>query len=177
MKKLYIFVEGNDDQMFFQSVFLPRFRAIYDDVEIIQYAQLKKSKVDLFLLSIKTLKFDYMLIADIDLAESIGAKKRFIRHKFELVDLEKIIVVITEIESWFLAGLTDESAEKFGLDIIKKTDEITKEDFNQYYIRTYKSRIDFMQEVLKHYSIDTACQKNKSFNFFYHKFLDDAKAI
>lgn len=171
MKKLYIFVEGNDDQMFFSSVFAPQFRKIYDDVEIIQYAQLKKSKVDLFLLSIKTLKFDYMMIADIDAAETIGTKKRFIRHKFEMVDLENIVVVITEIESWFLAGITEEFSNKFELDSIEKTDEITKEDFNQYYIRTYKSRIDFMQEVLKHYSIEAACRKNKSFNFFFQKYL------
>ncbi len=172
LKKIYIFVEGNDDEMFFRNVFAPKFLKIYDDIEIIQFAQQKKSKIDLFLLSINTLKFDYILATDIDSAESIGSKKRLLKNRFELVSLDNIVVVITEIESWFLAGLPSEVAVNLGLDVIEKTDEITKEDFNTYYIKTYRSRIDFMQEVLKHFSCDLARKRNKSFDFFYRKFFN-----
>lgn len=172
-KKLYIFVEGNDDELFFRRVIGPEFINYYDDIEIIQYAQQKKAKIDLLLLSINTLKFDYIVISDIDSAESTGAKKRIIKNRFELVSLDNIIIVITEIESWFLAGLPPEVADYLGLDIIDKTDEITKEDFNTYYIKTYRSRIDFMQEVLKHFSIDIARRRNKSFDFFCQKFFEN----
>lgn len=172
LKKLYIFVEGNDDALFFNKVFYRPFRQFYDDIEVLQYAQMKKAKVDLFILSMKTLNFDYFLTADIDDAETIGIKKRFIKHKFDLVDVDKIVIVISEIESWYLAGMPPNIALSLGLDVLDKTDEITKEDFNAYYIRTYRSRIDFMQEVLKHFDIDIARSRNKSFDFFYRKFVE-----
>jgi hypothetical protein len=171
LRKLYIFVEGTDDALFFSKIFVHRFKKIYDDVEIIQYAQMKKSKVELFILSIKTLNFDYIMVADIDEIDTVAEKKRILKHKFELVDVEKIMIVIKEIESWYLAGLTNEFAISLGLDPLETTNDITKEDFNIYYIRTYRSRIDFMQEVLKHYSCETARLKNKSFDFFFKRFF------
>lgn len=171
LRKLYIFVEGTDDALFFNKVFLHRFKKLYDDVEIIQYAQMKKSKVDLFILSINTLNFDYIMLADIDDVQTVAEKKRIIKHKFELVDIEKILIVIKEIESWYLAGLTDDFALSLGLEPIETTNTITKEDFNLYYIRSYRSRIDFMQEVLKHYSVEVACRRNRSFDYFYKKFF------
>ncbi len=171
LRKLYIFVEGTDDALFFNKVFLHRFKKLYDDVEIIQYAQMKKSKVDLFILSINTLNFDYIMLADMDEIETVAEKKRIIKHKFELIDIEKILIVIKEIESWYLAGMPDEFAQSLGLEPIPTTNTITKEDFNLYYIRTYRSRIDFMQEVLKHFSVEIACRKNRSFDYFYKKFF------
>ncbi len=177
MNKLYIFVEGNDDSLFFKTLFKPIFNDYYDDVEIIQFAQLKKAKVDLFIMSINTLKFDYFLVADIDQCDTITTKKKIIRAKFDKIDSNQIVIVISEIESWFLAGMTAESAANLGLDLIERTDEVTKEDFNAYFIRTYRSRIDFMQEVLKNYSIETARKRNKSFDYFFRQYVLENHAL
>jgi hypothetical protein len=46
------------------------------------------------------------------------------------------------------------------------TDELTKEDFNGLIPPKFDSRIDFMFELLKYFSIDTAEKKNQSFRFF-----------
>jgi hypothetical protein len=171
MKKLYIFVEGNDDELFFKAVIVPRLRKKYNDIEIIQYAQLKKEKIELFILSINTLKFDYLLFGDLDYHDSVNQKKKLIEARFSNIDDKKIYIVIKEIESWYFAGVTDKKSKEFGIQPMKHTNELIKEDFNRLHHNTFKSRIDFMLEILKEYSISTAKQKNRSFKYFTDKVL------
>ena len=49
---------------------------------------------------------------------------------------------------------------------LASTDELTKEDFNRLIPRRFDSRIDFMFEILKSFSIETAARRNNSFDFF-----------
>ena len=51
LRKLYIFVEGNDDELFFKKIMLPLFLKQYADVEVFKYAQWKRQKVGLYLYS------------------------------------------------------------------------------------------------------------------------------
>ena len=171
MKKIYIFVEGNDDELFFKTIIAPILAKKYNDIEIIQYAQLKKEKVELFILSINTLNFDYLLFGDIDYHNSVRQKKKFIEAKFNNLDEDKIYIVIREIESWYYAGVTDKRSRQFGIKPMKDTNDLVKEDFNQLYHKIFKSRIDFMLEILKSYSISTAMKKNNSFRYFGEKEL------
>jgi hypothetical protein len=54
------------------------------------------------------------------------------------------------------------------------TDDLTKEDFNRLIPKNYDSRIDFMFEILKYFSIDSARKKNHSFRFFVERYhLED----
>ncbi len=172
LKKLYIFVEGQDDEFFFRRIIVPALKPYYDDIDVIQYAQMKKSKVDLFVLSIETLNFDYLMFADIDEMETTFDKKRFITGKFLNVRKEKLLIVIREIESWYLAGLSNKKAEEFHLEPFGSTDDVTKEEFNLVYQRIFHSRIDFMQELIKCYSIESAREKNRSFNYFFSSCVD-----
>ena len=52
-KLLFIWVEGDDDERFFNRILSPKFQEKYDTVKIIKYAKLKKEKVDNFIKSIK----------------------------------------------------------------------------------------------------------------------------
>ncbi len=166
LKKLYIFVEGNDDELFFKKIMIPLFLNSYNDVEIFKYAQWKRQKVELFLQSIITLNYDYIFTADIDLLETVNAKKQVIRHKFGNLDNNRITIVIKEIESWYLAGCTDAMSAVLNIRIPANTNEITKEDFNAICHTTYRSRIDFMYELLKVFNYETANERNESFHFF-----------
>jgi hypothetical protein len=182
LKKLYIFVEGIDDVLFFNAIIIPFFLKFYADVEIIQYAQLKRIKVNKYLESIATLGFDYLLISDLDEEPSIKQKKNIIKERFCEVDFSKIIVVIKEIESWFIAGLSSELAEKWGIENFERTELVTKEDFNLLYGnkrtgKKFKSRLDFMQELLKYFDIEIAIKKNISLEFFYSDFLTKSNKL
>jgi len=168
-KKLYFFVEGNDDERFFEKIVEPKFKGKYY-TEIRKYAQTKNTNVDNILKSIKAIGAEYIFIADIDSAPCVKSKKQEIRNKFRNVDIDRIIVVIKEIEGWYLAGLDTTNSKELKISSVKTTDNITKEQFNNLIPEKSDSRINFMLEILKRYSIETAKQKNKSFKYFIEKY-------
>jgi hypothetical protein len=49
------------------------------------------------------------------------------------------------------------------------TEDISKKQFNNLIPKGFDSRIDFMLEILKYFSIKIAKQKNKSFRYFLQK--------
>ncbi len=171
LSKLYIFVEGNDDERFFKHVIVPLMYKKYNDVEIFKYAQWKKEKVNNFINSIKTLQFDYIFTADLDDEPSVGSKKKRVHYSFANVDDKRISIVIHEIESWYIAGFPDDMLLAMKLPEIVDSESITKEDFNQLYHQISRSRIDFMRELLKNYSIKTASEKNSSFKHFVETYV------
>ena len=173
-KRLFILVEGEDDVRFFGRIIKPLFISLYDSVEIIPYACIKRTKIDNFLKSIRLMKNDYIFVADIDTEQSVRDKKQVLYSHFSHIDGGSIIVVIKEIESWYYAGLTMESVQDLEAPNLALTDDLTKEDFNRLIPVKFDSRIDFMFEILKYFSIDTARKKNHSFRFFLERYhLED----
>jgi hypothetical protein len=168
-KRLFIWVEGEDDKRFFQTILEPKLQEKYDLVETRCYATLKKEKVDKFLKSIKAMGADYIYVTDINNSPCITAKIHEKLKKYRHVEDDKIIVVIKEIESWYLAGLTDVNVNKFRIHPFNDTDTITKEQFKKLIPGLFSSRIDFMLEILKVFSIEVAKHKNKSFRYFIEK--------
>jgi hypothetical protein len=172
--RIFILVEGEDDVRFFGRIIKPLLINRYDAVEIIPYASIKRTKVDNFLKSIRLMNSDYIFVADIDAENSVRDKKQVLYSHFSHIDGGSIIVVIKEIESWYYAGLTPESVQDLEVPDIPLTDDLTKEDFNRLIPRKYDSRIDFMFEILKYFSIDSARKKNHSFRFFIERYhLED----
>jgi len=169
-KKLFIFVEGGDDKSFFEKVVLPELEEKYDVIKLICYAKEKSERVKGYLRSINSMGADYILITDINNSPCITAKKEKIQKRFKGIDKNRIVVVIKEIESWYLAGLEEEILKKFKMHNIKNTDTITKEQFDRMIPRKFDSRIDFMAEILKNFSIETAKRKNSSFKYFMEKY-------
>jgi hypothetical protein len=172
--RIFILVEGEDDVRFFGRIIKPLLINRYDAVEIIPYASIKRTKVDNFLKSIRLMNNDYIFVADIDAEQSVREKKQVLYSHFSHIDGGSIIVVIKEIESWYYAGLTPDSALSLGVPDLPLTDDLIKEDFNGLIPKKYDSRIDFMFEILKYFSIDTARKKNHSFRFFLERYhLED----
>jgi hypothetical protein len=169
-KRLYIFVEGEDDVRFFGRIMKPLFVPRYDSVEIVPYACIKRVKVNNFLKSLAEMKNDYIFVADIDTERSVRDKKQLLYHWYSNVSGSNIVVVIMEIESWYYAGLPDGVLQKLGLPILSSTDELTKEDFNTLIPSPFDSRIDFMFEILKSFSPATATRHNQSFKFFFERY-------
>lgn len=168
-KVLYILVEGEDDKRFFEKVVKPTFEGKYDSVAVWKYAQEKNKKVSSFLRSIKGMNANYIYISDINLAPCVTAKKQDVQTKFKDIDRDRIIVVIKEIESWYLAGLDDTCCRKLGIPPYGTTNSTTKEQFDDLIPKKFDSRIDFMQEILKCFDMETGKQKNASFKYFLEK--------
>jgi hypothetical protein len=169
-KRLFILVEGGDDVRFFGRIVKPLFMSRYESVEIIPYASIKREKVNRFLQSVRLMNNDYIFISDIDFEHSVRDKKQILFYHYNNIEGGNIVVVVMEIESWYLAGLPAGPSQKLGVPYNGKTDGITKEDFNRIIPAGFESRIDFMFEILKFFSIEHAAENNRYFRYFIHRF-------
>jgi hypothetical protein len=169
---MFLLVEGPDDERFCQTIIAPLLRNKYDEVRCWLYAGQKSIRIAAFLESIKCMKADYIYFADINNKPCVTAKKNDAVVRCDNVaDSSRVVVVIREMESWYLAGLDDAATKQLKLKKFSATDAVTKEKFDDIIPKKFDSRIDFMIEVLKSFSWDTAKRKNKSFNYFAGKFL------
>lgn len=169
-RRLFIWVEGEDDKRFFEKIIEPKLREKYDSVETRRYATLKKEKIDNFLKSIKAMGADYFYVTDINSLPCVVGKKQETKNKLKNIDKNRIIVVIKEIESWYLTGLDSANSQKFKIPTYSDTDKITKQQFNGLIPGKFHSRIDFMLEILKIFSVQIAKQKNRSFRYCIEKY-------
>lgn len=170
-KLLFILIEGNDDERFFESIIKVKFEKKDNFVVLWKYAQKRHKKIDNFLKSIKAMKASYIYVRDIHDTSNIKAKKEKIQNKFRNINKDKIIVVVKEIESWYLAGLDNANSKKLRVCSLTNTNTITKEHFDNLIPKKFaSSRIIFMLEILNHFSTKTARKKNRSFNYFVNKY-------
>lgn len=171
LRRLFIFVEGSDDVRFFETIIKPRFEHLFDSVELITFACTKSVKVDRFIRGINAMHHSYIIATDIDMETSVHAKKNIILSRFSEADYLNIMVIIQEIESWYLAGIDDAGSKALGIHAPARTDFVTKEHFIRLIPRFYPSKIAFMIQVLKHFSLSIAVEKNKSFRFFMEHYV------
>ena len=166
-RRLWVLIEGTDDEIFFEQVVKPEIEARYDFIGFWQYAQEPRKRTQDFLRSITSMNANYFLLADINDLPCLTAKKDWIQSRYgKAIHVTRAIIVVPEIESWYLAGLNEEACTELGIQTSTDTDEMTKEKFNNLIPKTFDSRIDFMVEVLKRFSIKTAVRKNRSFDYF-----------
>jgi hypothetical protein len=164
---LYVLLEGPDDERFFEHILKPIFKQRYDWAKPYRFVQKSPKLVKAFLHSIKRLQCDYFFLTDINHFSCVTAKKSDILNKYDsVIDPAKVIIVIKEIESWYLAGLNDKTSKIIGIQFYATTDHITKEMFNDIVPQAYGSRDAFMMEVLKSFSTEVAARKNDSFAYF-----------
>jgi len=162
-KQLFIFVEGYDDVIFFEEINKLKFEQEYNQVEIIPYAK----KTDVYIKNLiknynKANNINYIFTFDED---AINKVKKY------NVDENRKTIVIKEIESWYLAGLTYEKLQSENINHKEiNTDNLTKEDFDKLIPEKYRNRTDFMLEILNHFDIPTAKDNNKSFCDFADKY-------
>jgi len=170
-KILFIFVEGPDDFRFFNEKIKPiieKNSKLF--VQLIKYSEKTKKYINSLISIIKIQKHPYIFTADINNSPCITSKKLNIHSRYQSVDCKYILIVIKEIESWYLAGINESSCKHWKLSPIKSTDDVTKEKFNKLIPKIFNSRVDFMIEILKCFSFEIAKKKNKSFSYFYNKY-------
>jgi len=169
-KRLWILVEGNDDKRFFEGIIKPVLDCKYKFVQTWRYAQEPHKRIKNFLKSIKAMNSSYFFLKDINRAPCVTSKRNSIKRNYGArIDINNIIIVVKEIESWYLAGLDNKSCRELGLRAFRNTDNVTKENFNSLMPEKFDSRIDFMIEILKRFSVETGMQKNTSFNYLMAK--------
>ena len=168
---IYAFLEGEDDERFFNRIVIDELVKKYSRVRVYKYAQTTRNDLEKLVGLLKKSGAAYIFFSDMDMAPCYTKKKEKIKSKTaKNVDIARIVVIREEIESWYLAGLDRRSAESLGIQHYNNTGKITKEDFIKMH-KKYSSRIDFMTTILQKFSIDIAKTQNESFKYFCDKFL------
>lgn len=166
---MFIFVEGESDKRFIEIIIKPILNNVYNDIQIIKYAQISKEKILNFINSIKSMKADYLFITDLNNEPCVSAKKQRLKREIVNIDVEKIIVVIKEIEGFYLAGLDASSLKGYITSGYLVTENISKEDFSDFANKNRRSVVDFKEELLSKFSINEARKKNRAFAYLMKK--------
>ena len=170
-KRLFIFVEGADDERFFKKIASILFKDRYDEdnIEIRGYSNKSDGYIKRFLNSIRKMGADYICQSDLDEAPCVTKRKEKLKERFSSFDEKRIIVVKRAIEGWYLALLDDSACRKFKIkpSKIQKTDDLGESEFDDLMPKKFDdSRVEFMIEILDCASIETAKQRNTSFKYF-----------
>lgn len=171
-RRLFILIEGSDDERFFKKIVKPLFKKRYPTIDFWKYSQKKPEKNKNFVKSINSMKADYICVTDLNNEPCVTARKdKIIINKFNrIITKDKIIVVVKEIEGWYLAGLDNNISKKLGIHKkFKDTNNITKEEFKDVMPKKFDLIRDFNVEILKYFSVEIAKQNNKSFKYFIEK--------
>ena len=170
-RRLWLLVEGNDDERFVDAVLAPEFRRAYDDVQIWRYSQAPIRKRANFLRSVHAMGADYILFCDIDELPCVTSKKESVKSALPLpIPDDRIAVVVKEIESWYLAGLDERNFQTLGIANASRPDEVVKEKFDVL-VGGKANHTNMMVEILRRYDISQARRRSPSFGYFARKHL------
>ena len=165
-RRFTLFVEGDDDQRFANSILRPLLEPVCDYLEIYRYAQKRPSDVRRYIRSLDRIPdANYLFIADFDQGPCVTLKKSRLIDRYGSLEPEWILIVRREIESWYLAGLDADSCSELGIQFLRDTNDATKEGFDDLIPLRFEDRVDFMLEVLSKYDIETARGRNESFDY------------
>ena len=169
---LYIWVEGIYDDLFFSEVVRPLLASRYDWIEVVQYAEEAPAWRRSYLRNLQSRPdANYIYVTDLNAASCVTAKKADVRDGMSRIEADRMMVVVSEIESWYLAGLNAEHSARLEIGEPRKTDWITKEEFTRLRPRRFASNREFMLEILDCFSVAAARAQNQSFDYFCRKFL------
>ena len=175
-RRLYIWVEGVDDDEFFSRIIQPYFDQAYDLITIVQYAERSKRWMKAYFTSIHAMKADYLFIADLNGFTCVTRRLDEIEKVYPFCQRKKAQIVVKEIEGWYTAGLIDNDYQQLNVKPVGNCNTLTKEQFNTLVPDKFDSRRAFMNELLKRFSVQTAVSKNKSFRYFVEKYNLEASA-
>ncbi len=169
-KRLTIFVEGVDDQRFFQRLLKPLLEQKYS-VRFVKYAQLTKKRVVGHLRSADRTG-DYIFVRDLDWVPCYSGRFDSInrQYPFEL-NRRRFVGVKYEIESWYLAGVTTSWLKEVGASLIDSKNYATKEQFERV-CPPGMTPTEFMISLLDQFDLQLGCRNNESLRYFVRRFLD-----
>jgi hypothetical protein len=166
-----IFVEGYDDEQFFEKFFSNSKYRIY------QYSKKNIKKVNEFIKSLSCISnWNYLFFADSD-GMTTEQKVNKLCETYTNLEKEKILIVRYEIESWYLAGVDESYCIKNKIKFFLQTDNITKEQFNDILPLKRKTRLQMMLDILLNFDVEIAKIRNDSLYDFIIKKEELDKAV
>lgn len=164
----YIFVEGFDDNNFVSEIIKDK-----EDIKIIQYAEKKKEKIEGMISTFDKMNDDYIFLADLD-EKREEIRRKEIMKKFKNINCEKIYFSIQEIESWYIAAISDNNKNKYKVKnkILLNTENITKEKFENIFRNRRETTLEIKLDILSELNLKKAKSRNNSLKLFLENALE-----
>lgn len=168
-QSIFVFVEGENDARFFEIVLKPLLLSKYSRVVLYQYQCRTPKKVNNYIRSLKNVGTEYIFVRDLDSHPCITSCKKKVLKKLSSVQRENIRVVLREIESWYVAGMDERLIKRVKGTKPKDTSSFTKEALKRMMSKKFHSEVDYLQEILKSFSLEAAIKHNRSLRYFVRK--------
>jgi hypothetical protein len=168
-RRLWLLVEGDDDERLMNAI-KPAMMKYVDHVQVWQFQQRAPKQIHDMLRSLTSMNADWLMLKDMDRNPCISKRKESLIREKKLeqrIELHQIVVVVTMMEGWYWAGLNPQSCKELGIDWLSDTSRVIKPEFDNRIPNRFDSRTDFLLEIIKRFSIETACQQNHSFRYFW----------
>jgi hypothetical protein len=107
-RALFLFVEGQEDELFIERIIVPRLesRCDYVYVKVLQYAQTPDNKLAALFSSLVEMGAHFFMLADFDRGPCIQAVKQAVVQRYQThLRLEQVLIVRPMIEAWYYAGV------------------------------------------------------------------------
>jgi hypothetical protein len=189
-KKLYLFIEGEWDKVFFETFLDEYLRKEYNFEEIIyfEFAEDLNPRAKLRELVREQRQVNFLLCPDLDSKydeiKRIQKLKKLADGEFK-VEFEQIknksFVIVQKIESWYLAGFNETFCNKKGITFYMDTEMTTKGTFEKIAKQLKKAPLRLRDELTRTYrnnfDIDEAKKRNQSFRKFFEKVANQSKRL
>ena len=170
--KIYIIVEGDDDEVFFKKILQPILKEHYELVLYWTYANETKALFEKMIQSIHSENKDYYILGDLDDKPDKKIKiNQLLDRSNNRANINNIIIIITILEGWYLAGINDAEKERLGILIdLSNTDTLTIDDFNA--METKHSSMKLLKDaIIRQYDLQLALTRNESLNYYYSRII------
>ena len=171
-QKLFIYVEGIEDQMFIENILRELFFKSQIQFFVIPYQQKPNDLINKHIQKISSRKYKYVFLSDLDYKfyPCFTSRKNKRIKEYPNLNTQNIVIVREEIESWYLAGINNSNNSFRNLEIPNNTENITKEDFNDIIENSnFTSKGDFLMEISRTYDLNLALKRNRSLKYFLNK--------
>jgi len=174
-KQLWVLIEGSDDTRFIDKIIRPILINNYNSIKTWEYSKEPLQRKKKILKSIAAIGDDYLFFSDINNSPCVSKKMDVLKSNFKkTVNSNNIVVVIKEIESWYLAGIDKKCCRRLNIRFYDRTDNVGKEECHAIIAKSkYQPRVHCMAEMLRNYDACLAVGRNKSFNYFFRKQLQN----
>jgi hypothetical protein len=161
-RALFLFVEGQEDELFIERIIVPCLESRYDYVRIHQYAQRRVDQLVKHFDSLVEMGAHFFLFADFDRGPCIQAVKQAVVQRYQPhLRLEQVLIVRPMIEAWYYAGVPN-------LDISHPVETIDKQTFAKLFGRRAEQGLErklLLSDILKNYDWELALSRCASLNY------------
>lgn len=172
----FFYLEGDEDIRFMENIiknFIKKKRLL---LRPRKYRNLKDSTVEELITDHNEKDEKYLFFADNDSIQNVENKKdELIDQHYPSLKRENIIIIVKEIESWYLAGISTQMANELGIDEVsysRKDPNISGKKGFEELKPGNMTLIEFYLEVTKKFDVEIGKKRNYSFEYFFSLHID-----